>query len=49
MADIESLLKEKRIFKPSPDFARQAMLWNFENVFGWVSTSRQVIEALDAG
>ena len=27
MADIESLLKEKRVFKPSPEFAKQAH-WN---------------------
>ncbi|MCG8589271.1 MAG: hypothetical protein MJE66_08265, partial [Proteobacteria bacterium] len=27
MPDIESLLKEKRVFKPSPEFRRQAN-WN---------------------
>ncbi len=31
MADIESLLKEKRVFKPSPEFARQAN-WNKKTV-----------------
>ena len=31
MADIESLLKEKRVFKPSPEFTRQAN-WNKKTV-----------------
>ncbi len=30
-----------------PDFNRQAMLWNFENVFGWVSNSADVLAALE--
>jgi ureidoacrylate peracid hydrolase len=29
-----------------PDFNRDATLWNFEHVFGWVTSSAQVIEAL---
>ena len=29
-----------------PDFNRQATLWNFEHVFGWVTSSRDVIAAL---
>jgi ureidoacrylate peracid hydrolase len=31
-----------------PDFNRQAMLWNFEHVFGWVTDSAEVLAALDA-
>ncbi len=31
MPDIESLLKEKRVFKPNRDFARQAN-WNKKTV-----------------
>ena len=31
-----------------PDFNRQATLWNFEYVFGWVTKTDQVVEALEA-
>lgn len=30
-----------------PDFNRQAMLWNFEHVFGWVTSSTDVLAALE--
>ena len=29
-----------------PDFNRQATLWNFEPVFGWVTTAAEVGDAL---
>jgi len=29
-----------------PEFCQQATLWNFENLFGWVTNSAAVIEAL---
>ncbi len=32
-----------------PDFTRQATLWNFENVLGWVTDSASVLEALSTG
>lgn len=32
-----------------PDFTRQATLWNFENVLGWVSDSASAIDALTSG
>ena len=31
MPDIESLLKEKRVFKPAPEFTRQAN-WNKKTI-----------------
>lgn len=32
-----------------PEFTRQATLWNFENVLGWVTDSASVLEVLSAG
>jgi ureidoacrylate peracid hydrolase len=40
------ILVEDAMNHTGPDFSRQATLWNFENVFGWVTTSDAVIQAL---
>jgi ureidoacrylate peracid hydrolase len=40
------ILVEDAMNHAGPDFSRQATLWNFENVLGWVTTSDAVIEAL---
>jgi ureidoacrylate peracid hydrolase len=42
------ILVEDAMNHSGPDFNRQATLWNFEHVFGWVATADQVIEALTA-
>jgi ureidoacrylate peracid hydrolase len=42
------ILVEDAMNHSGPDFNRQATLWNFEHVFGWVTTSEQVIRALAA-
>jgi ureidoacrylate peracid hydrolase len=41
------ILVEDAMNHSGPDFNRQATLWNFENVFGWVAASKDVIEAMD--
>jgi ureidoacrylate peracid hydrolase len=41
------ILVEDAMNHSGPDFNRQATLWNFENVFGWVARSKDVIEAMD--
>ena len=41
------ILVEDAMNHSGPDFNRQATLWNFENVFGWVTRSANVIEAFD--
>ena len=41
------ILIEDAMNHSGPDFNRQATLWNFENVFGWVANSHQLIEALE--
>ncbi|MBI2150092.1 MAG: isochorismatase family protein [Acidobacteria bacterium] len=40
------ILVEDAMNHSGPDFNRQATLWNFEHVFGWVTGSDQVIQAL---
>ena len=40
------ILVEDAMNNSGPDFNRQATLWNFEHVFGWVTHSRDVIAAL---
>ena len=40
------ILVEDAMNHSGPDFNRQATLWNFENVFGWVTQSSNVIEAV---
>lgn len=37
------ILVEDAMNHSGPDFTRQATLWNFENVFGWVTRSSEVI------
>jgi ureidoacrylate peracid hydrolase len=45
-ADFFPIMIEDAMNHSGPDFNRQATLWNFEHVFGWVTTSDQVIAAL---
>ncbi|HEY4773598.1 MAG TPA: cysteine hydrolase [Xanthobacteraceae bacterium] len=40
------ILVEDALNHSGPDFNRQATLWNFEHVLGWVTTADQVIAAL---
>jgi ureidoacrylate peracid hydrolase len=40
------ILIEDAMNNSGPDFNRQATLWNFEHVFGWVTHSRDVVAAL---
>jgi ureidoacrylate peracid hydrolase len=40
------ILVEDAMNHSGPDFNRQATLWNFENVFGWVTQSADVVGAL---
>jgi ureidoacrylate peracid hydrolase len=40
------ILVEDAMNNSGPDFNRQATLWNFEHVFGWVTHSRDVVAAL---
>lgn len=43
------ILIEDAMNHAGPDFTRQATLWNFENVLGWVSDSASVLDALSVG
>jgi len=43
------ILIEDAMNHAGPDFTRQATLWNFENVLGWVTDSAAVLDALSAG
>jgi len=36
------IIVEDAVNHAGPDFTRQAMLWNFENIFGWVTTTADV-------
>ena len=47
-AEFWPILVEDAMNHSGPDFNRQATLWNFEHVFGWVTGADQVIAALDA-
>jgi ureidoacrylate peracid hydrolase len=40
------ILIEDAMNHAGPGFNRQATLWNFENVFGWVSNSEQLLRTL---
>lgn len=40
------ILIEDAMNHSGPGFNRQATLWNFEHVFGWVTSTRDVIESL---
>ena len=45
-ADFWPIMIEDAMNHSGPDFNRQATLWNFEHVFGWVTRSSDVIAAL---
>ncbi len=42
------ILVEDAMNHSGPDFVREATLWNFEHVFGWLTTCRNLIAALQA-
>ena len=44
--DFWPILVEDAMNHSGPDFNRQATLWNFEHVFGWVTNAARTIEAL---
>ncbi|PLP60715.1 pyrimidine utilization protein B [Mesorhizobium loti] len=46
-AEFWPILVEDAVNHSGPDFNRQASVWNFENVFGWVADTGQVIVALE--
>ncbi len=43
------ILVEDAMNHSGPDFNRQATLWNFENVFGWVTGADELITAMGRG
>jgi ureidoacrylate peracid hydrolase len=45
-AEFWPILIEDAMNHSGPDFTRQATLWNFEHVFGWVTRSDDVLAAL---
>jgi ureidoacrylate peracid hydrolase len=47
-AEFFPILVEDAMNHSGPDFNRQATLWNFEHVFGWVTHVDHVIEAIEA-
>jgi len=42
------ILIEDAMNHSGPEFNRQATLWNFEHVFGWVTDSQRVLQMLQA-
>ena len=46
--DFWPILIEDAMNHSGPDFNRQATLWNFEHVFGWVTNAARTIEALQS-
>ena len=40
------IIVEDAVNHAGPDFTRDAMLWNFENIFGWVTTVSDIREWL---
>ena len=46
--DFWPILIEDAMNHSGPDFNRQATLWNFEHVFGWVTNAARTIQALQA-
>ncbi|MEE2761421.1 MAG: cysteine hydrolase [Pseudomonadota bacterium] len=46
-AELFPIIIEDAVNHSGPDFNRDAMLWNFEHVFGWVTCSEDVLAALD--
>lgn len=45
-AEFWPILVEDAINHAGPDFNRQATLWNFEHVFGWVTASEELMATL---
>jgi ureidoacrylate peracid hydrolase len=45
-AEFWPIMVEDAMAHSGPDFNRQSTLWNFEHVFGWVTTTDDVIKAL---
>ena len=43
------ILVEDAVNHTGPDACGVASLWNFENIFGWVTDTASVVSALDAG
>ena len=41
------IIVEDAVNHAGPDFTRQAMLWNFENIFGWVTTAANIASWLN--
>ena len=46
-AEYWPVLVEDALNHSGPDFNRQATLWNFEHVFGWVTDTDQLIEGME--
>jgi ureidoacrylate peracid hydrolase len=44
--DFWPILIEDAVHTSSPDFVRQATLWNVEHIFGWVTQSKDVLAIL---
>jgi ureidoacrylate peracid hydrolase len=47
-AEFWPIMIEDAMNHSGPDFNRQATLWNFEHVFGWITQSSDVIVALES-
>jgi ureidoacrylate peracid hydrolase len=47
-AEFFPILVEDAMNHSGPDFNRQATLWNFEHVFGWVTSVDDVTAAIEA-
>ena len=47
-AEFWPILIEDAMNHSGPDFNRQATIWNFEHVFGWVTDADQVIAMLES-
>ena len=45
-AEYWPVLVEDAMNHSGPEFNRQATLWNFEHVFGWVTDTDQLIEGM---
>jgi ureidoacrylate peracid hydrolase len=46
-AEFWPVLVEDAINHSGPDFNRESTLWNFENVFGWVTEADNLIDAME--
>ena len=46
-AEFWPVLVEDAINHTGPDFNRESTLWNFENVFGWVTEAESLIDAME--